>query len=680
MNDADKAKQQLMNELQEARQRIAELQASETDRKGAEEELTRHREHLEELVEERTAQLEMASEELRRELVKRTRAEKAVRKSEERYRSLYESSKDGIAFSDIQGNLLDANHAFLDMVGYTMGELGKLAHQDLTPDKWRQIEADIVENQIIAGGYSEEYEKEYIKKDGTVFPATVRIWSINDEQGKPAGMWGIMRDMTEQKRTHQEMRVRDSAIASSINAIVITDLEWNLTYVNRSFLQMWGYDDETEVLGKAAVEFWQAQNRAFKALQAVVEGRSWMGELVAVRKDGSFFNVQVSATAVVDEAGKPICLMGSFVDITESRRIMDAASMRAEYLASIPTPVIVTDQEFNIEYINPAGANAVGKTVRACQGQKCFSLFNTEDCNTPECQVAKAMQTNSVCTSETIARLPSGDLPISYTGAPVKGRRGKIIGGIEYMVDISERIRAEEQLKNAVEELERSNAELEQFAYVASHDLQEPLRMVASYTQLLERRYKDKLDADANDFIGYAVGGAKRMHHLLDDLLAYSRVGIRRKPLDPTDCLAVFDAAVSNLDATIRDSGADVTRDALPTVMADEGQLVQLLQNLIDNAIKFRREEPPRVHVSAEQKRNEWVFSVRDNGIGIDPQYFERVFLIFQRLHREEYAGTGVGLAIARRIVERHGGRIWPESQSGQGTTVYFTIPAKGRR
>jgi PAS domain S-box-containing protein len=246
--------------------------------------------------------------------------------------------------------------------------------------------------------------------------------------------------------------------------------------------------------------------------------------------------------------------------------------------------------------------------------------------------------------------------------------------------DITELKRAVEELEKAVEELQRSNAELEQFAYVASHDLQEPLRMVSSYTQLLERRYKDKLDADANDFINYAVGGAERMQELLNDLLVYSRVGTRAKPFKRTDMEAVLEAALANLQVTIKDSKARVSHDPLPAVMADEVQLVQVFQNLIGNAIKFRGEKPPRIHVSAKQVDSEWVFAVKDNGIGIEPQYFDRVFLIFQRLYREEYPGTGTGLAIAKKIIERHGGRMWVESQPGKGSTFYFSIKATGER
>ena len=227
--------------------------------------------------------------------------------------------------------------------------------------------------------------------------------------------------------------------------------------------------------------------------------------------------------------------------------------------------------------------------------------------------------------------------------------------------------------------MERSNTELEQFAYVASHDLQELLRMVANYLQLLKRRYKDKLGPDADEFIFYAVDGARRMKALISDLLVYSRVGTRGKDYEPTDWVAVFDTATVNLQEAIQESGAKVSRGALPTVMADAPQLTQLFQNLVSNAIKFRSGEAPNIHVSAVRKGDEWVFSVRDNGIGVDPQYHDRIFVIFQRLHtRTEYPGTGVGLAICKRIVERHGGRIWLESELGKGSTFYFTIPDRG--
>ena len=239
-------------------------------------------------------------------------------------------------------------------------------------------------------------------------------------------------------------------------------------------------------------------------------------------------------------------------------------------------------------------------------------------------------------------------------------------------VQVQER---QEALEQANVELSRSNRDLEQFAYVASHDLQEPLRSITGYLQLLERRYKDRLDAHADEFIAYAVEGAARMQALINDLLAFSRIGSRGSPFAPADTQKVLDEALRNLGKAIEESGAVVTHDPLPTVNGDATQLVQLLQNLVGNAIKFRGQEPPQIHVGARPEGDQWLFSVRDNGIGIDPQYAERIFVIFQRLHlRTEYPGTGIGLAICKRIVERHGGRIWVESEQGKGATFYFTL------
>ncbi len=225
------------------------------------------------------------------------------------------------------------------------------------------------------------------------------------------------------------------------------------------------------------------------------------------------------------------------------------------------------------------------------------------------------------------------------------------------------------------EELRRSNADLEQFAYVASHDLQEPLRMVSSYMQLLSRRYAEHLDEDAQDFIGFAVDGAQRMQMLIDDLLAYSRVGTKGAPLEPTDTEVALHRALSNLEVAVEEAGATVTSGSLPRVLGDTGQLVQLFQNLVGNGIKFSGEDRPRVEVEATQIEDGWQFCVRDNGIGIEPQYRQRIFQLFQRLHtRDRYPGTGIGLALCKRIVERHGGTVWVESARDKGSAFYFTL------
>ncbi|MEA2045716.1 MAG: ATP-binding protein [Euryarchaeota archaeon] len=271
------------------------------------------------------------------------------------------------------------------------------------------------------------------------------------------------------------------------------------------------------------------------------------------------------------------------------------------------------------------------------------------------------------------------------TGEEEQSLSEEVAGDIAFALHSMEleeaRRQAENKLKEYAKDLERSNQELEQFAYVASHDLQEPLRMVTGYVKLLQLRYKDKLDDDADDFINYAFDGAIRMQTLINDLLAFSRVSTRGNPFEPTDSEAVLEQTLTGLKMAVEESGALITHDPLPVVMADASQLAQVFQNLISNAIKFHGDDPPKVHISAERQRDDWVFSVKDNGIGIEPQYFDRIFVIFQRLHgRTEYPGTGIGLAVSKRIVERHGGRIWLESEPGKGSTFYFTIPVIQKR
>lgn len=258
----------------------------------------------------------------------------------------------------------------------------------------------------------------------------------------------------------------------------------------------------------------------------------------------------------------------------------------------------------------------------------------------------------------------------------VRDKNGKPQCLATHVQDITARKRAEQALISALSDLERSNIELEQFAYVASHDLQEPLRMVSSYTQLLAHRYKDKLDQDARDFIGYAVDGANRMQRLIGDLLAFSRINTRGKELESMDLFGALGEAIANLSDSIRETGAIVANTDLPVVIADYGQIVELFQNLIGNGIKYRGETPPRITVSAERGANEWLVSVKDNGIGIEAQYNTRIFQMFQRLHTsDKYSGTGIGLAICKRIIERHRGRIWVDSEPGKGSIFKFTIP-----
>ncbi len=295
----------------------------------------------------------------------------------------------------------------------------------------------------------------------------------------------------------------------------------------------------------------------------------------------------------------------------------------------------------------------------------------------------------------TVMRKDGTKFPCEQSSALFKDKEGNIRTSI-IIRDISERKKTEEELRKHREDLEdlvekrtealkqisdelsRSNADLKQFAYAASHDLKEPLRNVGGFATLLEKRYKGNLDEKADEYIDYIVEGVKRMERLIQDLLEYSQVGRKGKPFRPVNCSVALEEAIHSLHSVIEESGVELTYDLLPTVTVDASQLSRLFQNLISNAIKFRSDKPLKIHISADHKGDEWVFSVKDNGIGIDPKFAERIFVIFQRLHtKEEYEGTGIGLAICKKIVERHGGRIWVEPEPGAGSIFYFTLPNK---
>ena len=270
-------------------------------------------------------------------------------------------------------------------------------------------------------------------------------------------------------------------------------------------------------------------------------------------------------------------------------------------------------------------------------------------------------------------RKDGSEFPVEISLSPMETEEGYFV--VSVIRDVTRQKKAEQALKELADELARSNTDLQQFAFAASHDLQEPLRAVAGCTQILQKRYADKLDARADELIEEAVQGATRMQSLVNDLLEFSRVGSRGQPLKRVDARQSLEDALHNLAVTIRESGAVVTHDPMPEVLADATQLAVVFQNLVANAIKFRGDQRPEIHVGAERRPGEWRFFIRDNGIGIEPQYFERIFLVFQRLHtRKESPGTGIGLALCKRNVERHGGRIWVESEVGKGSTFYFTI------
>ena len=373
------------------------------------------------------------------------------------------------------------------------------------------------------------------------------------------------------------------------------------------------------------------------------------------------------------------------VDITQQRRAERERQSALESLRqvqidwertfdNIPDLVFLLDQEHRIVRVNRPAAERLGVTPQQCVGMHCYECVHGLDRPPGFCPHAQTMADGMRHSCELTEDGFGGDYLVTTT--PVIDEHGVNVGSVHVATEITEIRRREEELRQAAEELARSNRDLEQFAYIASHDLQEPLRMVTGFVQLLQQRYHDKLDATGIEFIEFAVDGAQRMQMLIQDLLAYSRVGTRGEPRSATDSGEALQRAMANLGVRIRETAAEISYGPLPTVRADGRQLTQLFQNLLSNAMKFRGMEPPRIHVEACRSDNGWEFTVHDNGIGIDPEFHERVFEIFQRLHtRRQYPGTGIGLAICRRIADRHGGSIWVDSRLGDGTTFHFTIP-----
>jgi PAS domain S-box-containing protein len=662
--------------------------------------------------------------------------EKLHEKARLQLASIVESSDDAIIGNSLDGTILSWNKGAEQITGYSSEEV--IGRDISILDASDQADEVLkILDKLSKGEYIGNFETAKMRKDGRIIDVSLTLSPIKDEDGDIFGASTIIRDITERKQAEERIEHLNRVLLAirNVNQLVVRekDPEKLIKDVCDALIETRGYHTGWIMIldgnGRVTNATEAGLDETFDSIIKQVNEGEWIH---CMRKASEHSGVQVIEDPVSDCAGCPLSSMhagrGSmtlqlehegkiygFMTLTIPQELVlddeehalfeeavddiafalhnievEKARKQAEealretrdhldrLIDYANAPIIVGGPDLRITRFNRAFERLTGYTSDEVVGKQPGFLFPDEKREESLERLARISGGENLELAEITILRKDGDVRVAlWNSAKIYSEDGKtLVAIIAQGQDITERVEAETKLKKYTQDLERSNKELEQFAYVASHDLQEPLRMVASYVQMLRRRYEDKLDDDANDFINFAVDGATRMQNLINDLLAFSRISTRGKPFEATDTENIMDQILSNLEIAIEESGASVTHDPLPIVMADPSQLTQLLQNLISNGIKFHGDHPPKVHISAQRKDDVWVFSVKDNGIGIEKQYFDRIFVIFQRLHgKTEYSGTGIGLAVCNRIVARHGGSIWLESEPGNGTTFYFTIP-----
>jgi PAS domain S-box-containing protein len=623
----------------------------------------------------------------------RKAADTHLAQMEGRYRGLLEAAPDAMVVVNQAGEIVLLNVQAEKQFGYRRDELIGQKVTNIIPEGFAErivsdglrSAADALAQQIGTG-----IELTARRKDASEFPIELMLSPLESAEG--ILVTAAIRDISVRKAadTHlaqMEGRYR-GLLEAAPDAMVVVNQAGEIVLLNVQAEKQFGYRRD-ELIGQNVTNIIPvgfAERILADGLRSVDEALAQqIGtgiELTARRKDGSEFPIELMLSPL--DSAEGILITVAIRDISVRMNAeKHLAQMEGRYrglLEAAPDAMVVVNQAGEIVLLNVQAERKFGYRRNELLGQKVTNIIPegfaerivSDSLRSADDALAQQIGTGI----ELVARRKDGsEFPIELMLSPLNNADGILVTAA--IRDIAKRKEADAELMKKMTELSRSNEELGQFAYVASHDLQEPLRMVASYTQLLSRKYKGKLDADADTYIAFAVDGATRMQRLIMDLLSYSRVGTKGQDLIDTSSEVALGDAIINLSGAIADSGAMVTHDPLPHVMADEMQLAQLFQNLVGNAIKYQSPGAiPHIHVSAARNGEaKWIFSVKDNGLGIDAQYYDRIFGMFQRLHkREEFAGTGIGLAICKKIVERHGGSISVESKSGEGSIFRFSM------
>jgi PAS domain S-box-containing protein len=609
-----------------------------------------------------------------------------------KYRGLLEAAPDAMVVVNAGGEIVLLNVQAEKQFGYRRDELVGQQVKNIIPRGFAErIIADGTRSaaEALAQQIGTGIELIGRRKDGSEFPIELMLSPLESAEG--ILVTAAIRDISVRKEAEKHLARMEGRyrglLEAAPDAMVVVNAGGEIVLLNVQAEKQFGYRRD-ELVGQ------QVKNiipRGFaeriiadgtrSAAEALAQQIGTGIELIGRRKDGSEFPIELMLSPL--ESAEGILVTAAIRDISVRKEAeKHLARMEGRYrglLEAAPDAMVVVNPAGEIVLLNVQAEKQFGYSRDELVGQQMKNIIPQ---GFAERLIADALRSVEDALAQQIGtgieltgrRKNGSDFPLELMLSPLESAEGILVTAA--IRDITTRKQGEANLLYKVEELKRSNEELGQFAYIASHDLQEPLRMVASYTQLLSRRYKGKLDADADQFIAFAVDGASRMQRLIQDLLMYSRVGTKGQELIDTSGEEALKYALINLRGAIEESGAQVTHDPLPNVLADESQLIQLFQNLVGNAIKYQSPGVPEVHISAARNgEKKWIFSVKDNGLGIDPQYFERIFGMFQRLHkREEFAGTGIGLAICKKIVERHGGIISVESQPGQGSTFRFAL------
>jgi PAS domain S-box-containing protein len=610
-----------------------------------------------------------------------------------KYRGLLEAAPDAMVVVNVAGEIVLLNLRAETEFGYSRDELVGQQVKNIIPEGFAErLIADGTRSaaEALAQQIGTGIELIGRRKDGSKFPIELMLSPLESAEGilVTAAIRDIsVRRTAESHLAQMEGRYR-GLLEAAPDAMVVVNVAGEIVLLNVQAENQFGYRRD-ELVGQKVKNIIPEgfaerliADGTRSAADALAQQIGTGIELIGRRKDGSEFPIEIMLSPL--ESAEGILVTAAIRDISVRRTAeTHLAQMEGRYrglLEAAPDAMVVVNVGGEIVLLNVRAEKEFGYSRHELVGQKVKNIIPE---GFAERIIADALRTTADALAQQIGtgieltgrRKDGSEFPLEIMLSPLESADGILVTAA--IRDITERKRAEANLLQKIEELKRSNEELGNFAYIASHDLQEPLRMVASYTQLLSRRYKGKLDSEADEFIAFAVDGASRMQRLIQDLLAYSRVGTKGQELLDTSSEEALEQALLNLRGTIEETGALVTHDPLPTVLADETQLTQLFQNLVGNAIKYQAKPGvPRIHISAARNGGtQWTFSVKDNGLGIDAQYFEKIFGMFQRLHkREEFAGTGIGLAICKKIAERHGGSISVKSQLGHGSTFHFAL------